>query len=621
MYATGIAHVLVFLASFTGCTADFGILSCEGFSPRELAARWDTALPLERDAMRKHLLARTHRLEPWILDALITGSVNQRLLACAVLERLATPQAEAALREVALADSDARVQAQAMLSLARFAGPDAAEAIRLKLASTTDRRVVKAALASLGGFGEAKDAALATAFLSDPDESVRVNAAAALARLGDESGASILLDATHSADPQSCREATFALGFLGTHEAAQRLDEIIADPAGRWRTEAELAVAIRTRSAAPTAPKHSSVVHGRGVLGDPNRSLAANAFAVLDSPFYTAWNARDTSRGTVDEDIGSRPINHFYNPVTGVNSMPASRMAAVERAELFWERAVDLYRRGQFWGRAGAFHMLGRSMHLLQDMTSPAHVHDDPHVPPLDPDDFEFYGEIHYPTPEEIVPGLAPYVPQGELTLPDGRTVPAGSVAGLIHGMALFTYRLTAYPGEIVADRVQPDSELARMFPDGRLYYQDAGILGANYWQIDDVGPFGLLEENDWWPGQADFVDEDPGDGVPQRITGLFYIENVSGDHGGLTPAVFERPLRHVEDPRGMTFLEIYAGELYPECVSRSATYLDTFRKTVAPDTGGCSGAPASSLEASAGDTLLGLLVAATLFAAGRRRR
>jgi hypothetical protein len=158
--------------------------------------------------------------------------------------------------------------------------------------------------------------------------------------------------------------------------------------------------------AGPSA-KHASAVHGGAVLGDRERTLTANAFAVLGSDGFSPAARDAVAKGTVDEDIGLRPINHFYNPVTGLNTMPFRRETALQRCRRLWRLAVGLGRGLPSDDPLVAYKALGRSMHLLQDMSSPAHVHDDPHVPPFDRDDLELWGETHYPAPEDIVPGLA----------------------------------------------------------------------------------------------------------------------------------------------------------------------------------------------------------------------
>ena len=570
---------------------------------------WVSAPAPQRESVEKVLGSRT--ILPGLVEILQTGSSEEKRLACHLLETYDDSRAEDAL-VVATHDADARVQAQAIFSLRRHGGGAGRTAALDVLGAATSGPLLKAALAALGELGTAADRAAIGAFLTSDDPTVRVNAAAALAMLGDSTGESVLLAATESNSPQARREATYALGWLDSDAAVARLHAIADNPSARWRTAADIALVVgqlRHLAEGQTADsvlkplaqspndelarwardrilakdiaseeKHVSEVHGGGVDGDPTRSLSANAFAVLGGSDYSAAAQTLVEKGTVDEDKGGRPINHFYNPITGLNTMPLNIETALRRAERRWNTAALLWRFGPRW-RNGAYHMLGRSMHLLQDMTSPAHIHDDPHIPPLDPDDFENWGQTKYPIPSAIVPGLTPYVPVGTVTLPNGRVVQADSPLGFVQSMAMFTYELTSYEGEIVAAAgAQPDSELARMFPDGRLYYQDAGVLGCDYWQIDDVGSYGLFGHNAWWPNEGDSTSDDSGPGGTQHVTGLFYIENVGGDHDDLKPAVFERPLNHLTDTTGLRFLEIYAGELYPECVRYCAAYLQTFQ-------------------------------------------
>jgi len=68
--------------------------------------------------------------------------------------------------------------------------------------------------------------------------------------------------------------------------------------------------------------------------------------------------------------------------------------SAADRARSLYQLALDDYRAGNY---KAAFRVLGRVLHLVQDMTSPAHVHDDPHAEVIsgcggDADDFERWG-------------------------------------------------------------------------------------------------------------------------------------------------------------------------------------------------------------------------------------
>ena len=89
-------------------------------------------------------------------------------------------------------------------------------------------------------------------------------------------------------------------------------------------------------------------------------------------------NARvQVRQGSIDEDDDPNYVNHFFNPRTGGRGLGASETAP-QRASHLWSDALQNYRAGQ---RTDAYANLGRVMHLLQDMTSPAHVHLDVHGP------------------------------------------------------------------------------------------------------------------------------------------------------------------------------------------------------------------------------------------------
>ena len=67
---------------------------------------------------------------------------------------------------------------------------------------------------------------------------------------------------------------------------------------------------------------------------------------------------------------------------------------AAVRADMLWEFALEDFRAGK---RKSAYRILGRVLHLVQDMTSPSHAHDNPHGQARpecgnDSDDFEQWG-------------------------------------------------------------------------------------------------------------------------------------------------------------------------------------------------------------------------------------
>ncbi|MEN6308291.1 MAG: hypothetical protein ABFD91_11085, partial [Anaerohalosphaeraceae bacterium] len=226
-------------------------------------------------------------------------------------------------------------------------------------------------------------------------------------------------------------------------------------------------------------------------------------------------------------------IKHGYNPVTGKGWLDLGAIDALEYAEPIWNQAVNEYNLGR---RNDALFRLGRICHLLEDMTSPAHVHGDFHPTG---DDFEDWGENHFSDYDFSVLRLTPEMPTGRVNLPNGIMVDANSIQGILHSLALFTYKMCSFEGHLqeIAG-IQPDSELSRMFPT--LHYYDGGILGDNYWEIDDIGGLEQWGSDEWWACNMDHIEYEDREGV-RHIKGHFYIENAAGYSGNLTPAVFEK--------------------------------------------------------------------------------
>jgi HEAT repeat protein len=120
-------------------------------------------------------------------------------------------------------------------------------------------------------------------WLSHTDESVRVNAAAALAMLGSTEGQEVLLESTRSKWTLARVEAIVALGYLTTPQARLRLLEIVNDPDDPWKSRARVALAQQELTARPAHEK----VKYLGILArDSNRQVvrwAVEQLSQLDS--------------------------------------------------------------------------------------------------------------------------------------------------------------------------------------------------------------------------------------------------------------------------------------------------------------------------------------------------
>lgn len=92
--------------------------------------------------------------------------------------------------------------------------------------------------------------------------------------------------------------------------------------------------------------------------------------------------------GVVAEDTPNRWLNHFYDPIHN-QGLKGKYLSAMEWAtdnrkqagyalgDKTWQRAIDDYRKGN---RELAFKSLGHVLHLLADVSVPAHTRDDIHI-------------------------------------------------------------------------------------------------------------------------------------------------------------------------------------------------------------------------------------------------
>ena len=162
-----------------------------------------------------------------------------------------------------------------------------------------------------------------------------------------------------------------------------------------------------------------------------HQNLTRAAFRLLGLPYERIGGLtlqeieNELAQGVIDEDecIGLDDFgrdwdlfpnwnSHFYEaklrvrlsgPIAGDGpgkvcddgpEKQGTHTSAADRARSLYQLARDDYAAGRY---QSAFRVLGRVLHLLEDMTSPAHVHDDPHaelggVCEGDADDFERYG-------------------------------------------------------------------------------------------------------------------------------------------------------------------------------------------------------------------------------------
>ncbi len=96
----------------------------------------------------------------------------------------------------AVDDPDDKVKVRAVASLMKLKAGQAVPVIRHQILKTNNKALLKISLAALGTLGNPQDISILQPFLSDPDDSVQLNAAVGMALLGNFEGQHILLNGT-----------------------------------------------------------------------------------------------------------------------------------------------------------------------------------------------------------------------------------------------------------------------------------------------------------------------------------------------------------------------------------------------------------------------------------------
>ena len=305
----------------------------------------------------------------------------------------------------------------------------------------------------------------------------------------------------------------------------------------------------------------------RGHATDVHGSAANNLTQKAIDTAGVSLQPTDVTRmkqGSVDEDMevpdlwnGSllRFQGHHYNPHTGTGG-PFFGSPAASVAENRWGLMRTAFGSTSYrWngdetaGAQGSLHALGRVLHLLEDMSSPPHVHArDGHGQPLinGPGESEwglgYYSDFEYTwSPSSSVYSAWPFpaVTGGPMTPETAfiasyadraswnskldssswsemtgklSAIPASElhlVRGYMKAQAWISYFHTSFYGQINKDQGNPapissatgrTSILRQMFP-GRISFH--GGFFDDYWTIDGVGYYGRSLQyfpNDWWP-------------------------------------------------------------------------------------------------------------------------
>ena len=99
----------------------------------------------------------------------------------------------------------------------------------------------------------------------------------------------------------------------------------------------------------------------------------------------TYENGELTIDGSAEEDFGTNPLRHFWQPDNPKNGKYNDGLTIIldsswERAKRYWEfKVIPNYLKGNV---NESYYWLGRVAHLLEDVAQPSHVHLDAHGGP-----------------------------------------------------------------------------------------------------------------------------------------------------------------------------------------------------------------------------------------------
>lgn len=342
--------------------------------------------------------------------------------------------------------------------------------------------------------------------------------------------------------------------------------------------------------------KHEAIAH---------RSFFAASYELLEQAdcgtagFFDENGYNDTYSGSYeedDQDCDNQPCSlgslcgsanrHFYNPYTGAGlpNIPlyscnsGMQMTALQSALNHWGWMLTAFGNNEYYGYNKGFHLFGQAIHLLEDMSVPAHAHVDNHLDSFG-DDYEGWFKAYFEGGGTVSPaGLEPWPAEGT------------TVESLMNGMAKAAYDLSAYDGELVEDPDEQqdylDNEFGRMF---KIAYYD-GWWEDTRWEIRDrnnklIGSYDPgssidLGGDEWW-AEEDTISEFKVNGT-KHIHAKYYVENLQESSTVFQPMAFDSSkLEYAQFEVGDSLFDVYAAELTPKLLRRCAAMMQLLVKTL----------------------------------------
>lgn len=252
----------------------------------------------DRVAVAEALLERRAEALPALRAVLLDGTSSQKVFAVTLLAEMRDSGSTPSLVKLT-GSPDMKLSLMAINALRDIGAREALPELKSLLSAAGLGEGHKVCLlAAIGRLGGPAEAAVARAFLEDPNDSVQTAAAAALAMLGSSEGKALLLKMTESDNQFAQRLAIESLGYFSDPEGQSLLKKRVAAPGGRWKTEARIALERRRLGGVPGTEER---LREFGKLAsDPNYGVAKWAIGEIAErgDEQAKQVLRDLSRGT-----------------------------------------------------------------------------------------------------------------------------------------------------------------------------------------------------------------------------------------------------------------------------------------------------------------------------------
>ena len=328
---------------------------------------------------------------------------------------------------------------------------------------------------------------------------------------------------------------------------------------------------------------------------------------IADGSFHEdAGSIAEIGDGNEDNDndpVTERSMRHFYRPTddAGLLESPGYPWEQFsfhfnylnsfewgsglsEFNEYDWQDAISHYLNED---KENAYFVLGHVVHLLEDLSVPAHTHLDIHAGAfgLGGDDFENYCDNL--TPDQYTSNLPVPAPEDAIICFDSLKAFWENAADFPNcGMANLSYYRNYYP----CDLDNMTGRLKEMYPN--LYWD--WLWGQ--WDIDDpdLGNWdedfgtvyssfnGSMGDDEWWECTANYNNPDvPGYYYLEWMQEIPQIEKISWDPNNPANDIY------ATNNENKSHVEIYAEQLIPLCIRYAAGmmkfFLDTMNNMIIP--------------------------------------